>query len=119
MNLRVSKSALHCGVACITLVCATGAWAQEKTINIPAEDGGKSIPELARQGGVQIIAPGQALHGVVTPAVNGAYEVRVALADMLQGTDLRIASDNGQTIVLAQNQRNAPAAAAVAAEVPS
>jgi len=67
MILRVSKSSLHCGVACIALFCATGAWAQEKPINIPAEDGGKSIPELARQAGVQIIAPGQALHGVVTP----------------------------------------------------
>ncbi|HWX89478.1 MAG TPA: TonB-dependent receptor, partial [Rhizomicrobium sp.] len=115
MILRVSKSMLHCSVACIALVCATGAWAQEKDINIPAEDGGKSIPELARQAGVQIIAPGQALHGVVTPAVKGAYEVRVALADMLQGTDLRVASDNGQTIVLAQNQRNVPAATVAAA----
>jgi iron complex outermembrane recepter protein len=119
MILRISKSPLLCGVACIALVCATGAWAQEKAIDIPAEDGGKSIPELARQAGVQIIAPGQALHGVVTPAVKGAYEVRVALTGMLQGTDLRIASDDGQTIVLAQNQRNVPAAAAPAAEAPS
>jgi len=79
MILRISKSPLHCGVACIALFCVTGAWAQEKIIDIPAEDGGKSIPELARQAGVQIIAPGQALHGVVTPADKGEHEVRVAL----------------------------------------
>src|SRR5882724_10742518 len=115
MIRKFSKTALHGSVACFALICSSGAWAQAKPIDIPAEDAGKSIPELARQAGVQIIAPGQALHGVVTPAVKGAYEVRVALADMLQGTDLRVASDNGQTIVLAQNQRNVPAAAAVAA----
>jgi iron complex outermembrane receptor protein len=106
MFFRISKSSLHCSVAGIALFCATGAWAQEKVIDIPAEDGGKSIPELARQTGVQIIAPGKALHGFVTPAVKGAYEVRVALTGMLQGTDLRIASDDGRTIVLAQNQSN-------------
>jgi len=111
MNGSISKFALHCGVACIALVCAKSAWAQAKTIDIPAEDAGKSIPELARQAGVQIIAPGQALHGVVTPALKGDYEVRVALTGMLKATDLRIASDDGQTIVLAQNQKNVSAAA--------
>jgi iron complex outermembrane recepter protein len=134
MTLRVSKLLLHCSVALITLGCASGAWAQQKnidiaaedggsqqkTIDIPAEDGGRSIPELARQAGVQIIAPGQALHGVVTPAIKGTYDVRVALNGMLQGTDLRIASDDGQTIVLAQNQGNVSAAAnAVTANAPN
>ncbi|HEY2011418.1 MAG TPA: TonB-dependent receptor [Rhizomicrobium sp.] len=120
MNWSLSKSALHCGVACIALVCAPSAWAQAKPVDIPAEDAGKSIPELARQAGVQIIAPGQALHGVVTPALKGEYEVRVALTGMLKGTDLRIASDDGQTIVLAQNQKNVPAAANdVAANTPN
>src|SRR5437764_877672 len=103
MIQKISKPALHGSVAAIALVCTAGAWAQAKPINIPSEDAGKSIPELARQAGVQIIAPGQVLHGVVTPAVKGDYEVRGALADMLRGTDLRIAADDGQTIVLAPN----------------
>ncbi len=120
MNWSFSKSALHCGVACMALACTTGALAQAKPIDIPAEDAGKSIPELARQAGVQIIAPGQALHGVVTPPVKGDYEVRIALADMIRGTDLRVASDDGQTIVLAQNQKNVQAAAnSVAANTPN
>jgi len=115
--LRVSNSMLRCGAALVALACAaqTQAMAQGRPIDIPAEDGGKSIPELARQGGVQIIAPGQALHGIVTPAMKGDYEVRVALAGMLRGTDLRIAADDGQTIVLAQNQAPTPAPAQVAA----
>src|SRR3954447_14797209 len=101
MILKMSKNLLCGSAAVVALVCTSSAWAQAKAIDIPSEDAGKSIPELARQAGVQIIAPGQALHGVVTPAVKGEYEVRTALTGMLQGTDLRIAADDGQTIVLA------------------
>src|SRR5882724_8812440 len=111
MIRKFSKTALHGSVACFALICSSGAWAQAKPIDIPAEDAGKSIPELARQAGVQIIAPGQALHGVVTPAVKGEYEVRGALSNMLRGTDLRIAADDGRTIVLAPNPKNVAAAA--------
>src|SRR5882757_10227009 len=111
MIRKFSKTALHGSVACFALICSSGAWAQAKPIDIPAEDAGKSIPELARQAGVQIIAPGQALHGVVTPAIKGEYEVRIALTGMLKGTDLRIAADDGQTIVLAPNPKNVRAAA--------
>jgi outer membrane receptor protein involved in Fe transport len=111
MTWKFSKAALFGSVACAALTCSMGAWAQAKPIDIPAEDAGKSIPELARQAGVQIIAPGQALHGVVTPAVKGEYEVRGALTSMLQGTDLRIAADDGRTIVLAPNPKNVAAAA--------
>src|SRR5258705_5715082 len=115
MIQRFSKATLYGGAACLALICSNGAWAQPKPIDIPAEDAGKSIPELARQAGVQIIAPGQALHGVVTPAVKGEYEVRGALTGMLRGTDLRIAADDGRTIVLAPNPKNVRAAADEAA----
>src|SRR5258706_5594056 len=115
MIRRFSKAALHGGAACLALICSNGAWAQPKSIDIPAKDAGKSIPELARQAGVQIIAPGQALHGAITPAFKGEYEVRVALAGMLKGTDLRVAADDGQTIILAANPKNVPAAADEAA----
>ena len=111
MIRKFSKAALQGSVACLALICCETAWAQAKPIDIPAEDAGKSIPELARQAGIQIIAPGQALHGVVTPAVKGEYEVRVALTGMLKGTDLRIAADDGRTIVLAPNPKNVAAAA--------
>lgn len=111
MIRKFSTAALRGSVACLALICSESAWAQAKLIDIPAEDAGKSIPELARQAGIQIIAPGQALHGVVTPAVKGEYEVRVALTGMLKGTDLRIAADDGQTIVLAPNPKNVLAAA--------
>src|SRR5438105_4180921 len=115
MIRKFSNAVLYGGVAYLALICSNTAWAQAKPIDIPSEDAGKSIPELARQAGVQIIAPGQALHGVVTPAVKGEYEVRGALSGMLQGTDLRIAADDGQTIVLAPKPKNVAAAADEAA----
>lgn len=99
-SLTFRKPALWAGVSCIALLCAKTAWAQAGTFDIPAEDAGRSIPELARQAGIQIVAPGQALHGLVTPAIHGQRAVREALAQMLRGSDLSIASDDGHTIVL-------------------
>lgn len=96
---------------CAALLCASAALAQQKPFDIPAEDAGRSIPELARQAGIQIVAPGQALHGLVTPAITGERSVRDALAEMLQGSNLSVASDDGHTIVLAVT---APVAAAPA-----
>src|ERR1700756_4916478 len=92
---------LCCSAAVWALASTEAAWGQSKSLDIPSEDAGKSIPELARQAGVQIVAPGRELHGVVTPAVSGSYDVRVALVTMLKGTGMSIAADDGQTIVLA------------------
>ena len=64
--------------------------------------------ELARQAGIQIIAPGQALHGLVTPAIKGRFEVQDALAAMLYGSKLSVASDDGHTIVLAVMAETTP-----------
>lgn len=105
---KMSIRAVLCGsAALLALAWGQAAWAQSKPFDIPSEDAGKSIPELARQAGIQIVAPGKDLHGVVTPAVNGSYEVRVALVTMLKGTNMSIAADDGQTIVLAAAQATA------------
>jgi TonB-dependent receptor len=71
------------------LECAP-ALAQVKEFNVPSEAASKSIPELARQADVQIVAPGAPLQSVITPEVKGTYDVVVALEMMLKGTDLRI-----------------------------
>ena len=102
------KAVLKSSAACVALFASSTVCAQAKSIDVPSEDAGRSIPEFARQAGIQIIAPGQALHGVITPAVRGQYEVRTALAAMLRGTELRVASDDGHTIVLAQEQGGTP-----------
>jgi len=102
--MEYRKIALKSSAAAAALLASTAIFAQAKTIDVPSEDAGRSIPELARQAGIQIIAPGQALHGVITPALRGDYEVRAALSTMLRGTELRVAADDGHTIVLARDQ---------------
>jgi iron complex outermembrane receptor protein len=90
---------LACGVA-ISALPALPAAAQPRAIDIPSEEAAKSIPEFARQENIQIIAPVSQLHGINTPAVSGSVELDEALKELLVGTGLEVASNDGSTIVL-------------------
>ena len=94
------KMELFAGVALVGLVLATGAFAQSKTFNLPAEPAVKAIPDFASQAGIQIIAPAAGLKNVQTRAVQGNMDLHAALAQLLEGTGLEIASDNGSVISL-------------------
>lgn len=100
MTTMSKKAVLGCGAGLMALALATGAWAQQRTFDIPAQEATKAVPEFARQAGVQIIAPGSQLRGLRTKAVSGQLDARAALAAMLEGTGLMIASDDGATIML-------------------
>lgn len=100
MNQVSRKAMLGCGVALAILALATGAAAQQRSFNVPAEEAARSIPDFARQADIQIVAPVTQLRGVRTMAVRGDMDVRQALGLLLQGTGLEIASDDGSTIVL-------------------
>ena len=76
------------------------AAAAPRSINIPSEEAAKSIPEFARQEDIQIIAPVSQLHGIKTQAVSGNLEMDEALARLLVGTGLEVASKDPRTIVL-------------------
>ncbi|MEO8301026.1 MAG: TonB-dependent receptor, partial [Rhizomicrobium sp.] len=90
---------LATGVA-IAVHSTVPAAAQPRNINIPSEEAAKSIPEFARQENIQIIAPVSQLHGIKTPAVSGSMPLDEALARLLVGTGLEVASNDGTTIVL-------------------
>jgi len=90
---------LACGVAFATLPPLTAA-AAPRSIDIPSEEAAKSIPEFARQEDIQIIAPVSQLHGIKTQAVSGNLEMDEALARLLVGTGLEVASKDARTIVL-------------------
>ena len=75
------------------------AFAQIRSFDIPSQDAGKSLPELARQAGIQVIAPGEMLRGVVTPEIKGAYQIDDALNLMLKGTGL-VASHWGAGVMV-------------------
>jgi outer membrane receptor protein involved in Fe transport len=75
---------------------------------VPSEDAGRSIPEFARQAQIQIIAPGDQLHGLVTPPIKGPYDVFVALDLMLKGTGLEVShsADGIVTISLPEAKKS-------------
>src|ERR1700709_1777161 len=99
---------LACGVALATLPPLTAA-AAPRSINIPSEEAAKSIPEFARQENIQIVAPVSQLHGIKTQAVSGTMPLDEALAKLLVGTGLEVASNDGTTIVLRRAQPAGPA----------
>src|SRR3954462_8258267 len=91
------NTCLACGIAIATTATAS---AEPRSINIPSEEAAKSIPEFARQENIQIIAPVSQLHGIKTQAVSGIIEMDEALARLLVGTGLEVASNDRSTIVL-------------------
>jgi iron complex outermembrane receptor protein len=102
-----SRYSLLCGAAAVAFAISAPAYAQERIFDIPAQSAVRAIPELARQGQVQIVAPARNLEGIVTPAVKGRMDVRTALRRLIAGTPLQIDSDDGQIIAL----RSGPAGA--------
>ncbi|MGI8839783.1 MAG: TonB-dependent receptor plug domain-containing protein [Caulobacteraceae bacterium] len=100
------------GVAALGLLAATRADARAEHISIPAEDASASIPALAKQSGLQVFAPAEALRGVRTNAVEGDFPPLDALGRLLAGTGLTIVKtgDNAATI------RRAGASSPTAAE---
>lgn len=98
MGSRVGQVLAFSGA--IAALPSAVAAVQLHAISLPSEEAFKSIPEFARQVKVQIIAPVGQLHGVKTPAVQGTMETTVALAKLLVGTGLEVASNDGATIVL-------------------
>ncbi len=99
MNLQ-RKLLLSCGAALGALAAASGAFAQQRAFDIPAQPATKAVPEFARQAGVQIITPGSELRGLQSQPLKGEFDVRAALGLMLAGTGLAIESDDGAVIVL-------------------
>jgi TonB-dependent receptor len=94
------KNYLAASAATIALFTATGSLAQVKTFDIPAEAAVKAIPEFAAQAGIQIGAATSQLDGIQTRAVHGNLDTKVALKQLLEGTNLVVAEDNGTVISL-------------------
>ena len=73
---------------------------QSVAFDLPAADAVTAIPLFGRQANVQILAPANQLLGIRTHAIQGTMETREALRQLLQGTGLFIAADDGRTIIL-------------------
>ncbi|WP_129778286.1 TonB-dependent receptor [Peristeroidobacter soli] len=111
MKHQVRRRAAGGTVAALWVLCsASAAWAQQKAFDIPASEAVKSIPEFARQAGVQIVAPADDLDGIKTRPVQGQIDAREALRRLLIGTGLEIAADDGSIITLRKKPSDADAA---------
>jgi iron complex outermembrane recepter protein len=100
-HVAPKRRQLSQAVAIALGISSTGpALAQTMTFNLPEQAAATSIPEFARQAHLQIIAPADKLAGIKTHTIHGALDVRIALQQLLAGTGLVIAADDGHTISL-------------------
>lgn len=97
-------------VASTAILLPLGAYAQARRFDIPAQSASSSLPQFARQAGLQILAPAPLTQSVQTRAVSGAMEPREALEQLLAGTGLRIASQDGAVFTLDAGGARFPAA---------
>ena len=116
---KTLRQALLCGATLFALG-TTAAHAADRRFDLPAQPAVSSIPMFARQAGIQILAPTDELGGITTPALRGDLDRKVALHQLLKGTPLVVASDDGQTVVLRVADKAAqPAEPRAAAPAPS
>ncbi|MGY0561264.1 TonB-dependent receptor [Luteimonas sp. A277] len=100
-NFGVLARAIRFGVLA-TAMAAGPLMAQDATFDVAGGSLEQVLPEFARQAGLQIIAPaGDPTASVarVRPLV-GQMDSRQALAQLIAGTGLRVAADDGDTITL-------------------
>jgi outer membrane receptor for ferric coprogen and ferric-rhodotorulic acid len=98
---RTSRGELSRAIAmALGLSALATAHSQTMTFNVPEQDAATAIPEFARQANLEIVAPADSLKGIRTRTIRGAIDVRAALKQLLDGTGLMIASDDGHTISL-------------------
>lgn len=83
------KALLATGTGLALALTSSQVAAQVRNFNIDAMSADKAVQELARQGGIQVIAPSAKLRGVRTKAVQGSRPVNNAIDLLLQGTSLK------------------------------
>jgi iron complex outermembrane recepter protein len=97
--------------AAILSSCAlavTPALAADRVFDIPAQSLSGALTSWARQANAQIFFPSQKIRRLRSPAVRGSMSREAALKRLLAGSNLRIVSDRGDTIVLAEDLQASP-----------
>lgn len=88
---------------------AAPAQAQELGFNLPAQDLSSALNSYAKQAGVQILFPTDAIRGRRSAALQGKMTRQTALRLLIAGAGLRIVSDAGSTVVLGKGTAQASA----------
>jgi len=100
MNARLSRMSPWFVAGTCAFIASAAAQDDVHVFDIPAGNAEESIPLLSLQSQKLILAPGDALISIKTPAVRGRFTTDAALAILLKGSPLEIVSDDGRTIVL-------------------
>ena len=85
------------GASTLALACA--AWAQTVTFDIPAQPLDAALSQLARQAGLQLLAPPALLQGRSSGALRGSMAAPAAADQLLKGSDLTARIDGGTLVV--------------------
>ncbi|WP_457322030.1 TonB-dependent receptor plug domain-containing protein, partial [Stenotrophomonas sp. P5_B8] len=101
-KLQPLARAIRGGLMVSVLGMVTPALAQQASFDIAGGRIEDALPEFARQAGIQIISPavGDREKAAAVPALKGQMDARQALGQLLAGTGLSVASDDGRTITL-------------------
>ncbi|MDF2902096.1 MAG: TonB-dependent receptor, partial [Phenylobacterium sp.] len=94
------RGLLFYSVAVSAIAIPLFAQAEVRRFDIPGEDAATSIPQFARQAGLQILVSEPLTRGVRTGPVVGAMEPSAGLDLLLAGTGLRVASREGAVVTL-------------------
>ncbi len=101
-------AALLCAVA--PLLSQAGAAVEKARFRIAAGAAAESLAQFSRQAGLQLLFDYEAVQGVHTRAVHGAFEAEEALERMLGGTNLTFAFVNDRTVsIVPRTQDGGPA----------
>ena len=88
---RFRAAAIAVSVAVLTLVASAAA--ARKTYDLPSGDAAATLKAFTAQSGEQIVYPAESVRGIRTQAVQGPFEARAALEQMLAGTGLVVVQD--------------------------
>ncbi|CAN7585888.1 TonB-dependent receptor [Phenylobacterium sp. LjRoot225] len=78
------------------------AWAEALSFKVPAQPATTGVTEFARQAGVQMLVARDAALSRRTAAVVGQFSLAEGLNQLLAGSGLVVAANDGHTITLAQ-----------------
>lgn len=89
-------------LALITLACSISyaAYADPKPINVPAGDLIAALESLAKQSGVEFVYQTNQLKGLRTQGVSGTMSPQQAVTKLLEGTPLRLRTDEASGAML-------------------
>ena len=79
VRVRYNKTLVFVSASAAALLAFSGARAEPRRFDLPAQPAAASIPQFARQAGLQILAPETLTRGVRTQPVSG---VMIAAATM-------------------------------------